>query len=177
MAHYVGGLLAHAPALLAFCAPGTNSYRRLAPGLGAPVDPVWSTSSRTAAVRVSTHADRPAARSVEFRPPDPTCNPYLAFSAMLMAGIDGILNATDPVGPPDVDPSRPTADEAARTGWLPRSLDESLDALEADHDFLTRGGVFTRDLIGAWLEYKRANEIAEVNRRPHPYELALYFDA
>ena len=177
MAHYVGGLLAHAPALLAFCAPGTNSYRRLAPGLGAPVDPVWSTSSRTAAVRASTHADRPAARSVEFRPPDPTCNPYLAFSAMLMAGIDGILNATDPGRTPDVDPSRPAADEAARTGRLPQSLDESLDALEADHDFLTRGDVFTRDLIGAWLEYKRANEIDEVNRRPHPYELALYFDA
>ena len=176
-AHYVGGLLAHAPALLAFCAPGTNSYRRLAPGPDAPVDPVFSTRSRTAAVRVPAHSDRQATRFVEFRPPDPTCNPYLAFSAMLMAGIDGILNAADPGEPPDVDPSRPAADEAARTGRLPRSLDESLDALEADHDFLTRGDVFTSDLIRAWLEYKRANEIDEVNRRPHPYELALYFDA
>ena len=177
MASYVGGLLAHAPALLAFCAPGTNSYRRLATGLDAPVDPVYSTRSRTAAVRVPAHSDRQAARFVEFRPPDPTCNPYLAFAAMLMAGIDGVLNATDPGAPLDVDLSRPPADEAARAGRLPRSLDESLDALEADHDFLTRGDVFTSDLIRAWLEHKRANEIAEVNRRPHPYELALYFDA
>ena len=177
MAHYVGGLLAHAPALMAFCAPTTNSYRRLATGLGAPVDLGYSTTSRTAAVRAPAAADGPSAGHVEFRPPDPTCNPYLALSAMLMAGVDGILNATDPVGPPDVDPGRTLDAEAARTGRLPRSLDESLDALEADHDFLTRGGVFTGDLIRAWLKYKRANEIDEVNRRPHPYELALYFDA
>ena len=177
MANYIGGLLAHAPALLAFCAPGTNSYRRLAPGLDAPVDPVYSTRSRSAAVRVPTHFAEPSARCVEFRPPDPTCNPYLAFSAMLMAGIDGILNGTDPGEPLDVEPNRLSADAPARTGRLPRSLDASLDALEADHNFLTRGNVFTDDLIGAWLEYKRSHEIEEVRRRPHPYELALYFDA
>ena len=148
-AHYAGGLLAHAPALMAFCAPTTNSYRRLADGLDAPA--------------ASASAD---AGHVEFRPADGTCNPYLAFPAMLMAGIDGVLDGTDP-GDADV----------VRRDGLPGSLGEALDALEADHDFLTRGDVFTEDLIGAWLEHKRTNEVAEVARRPHPYELALYFDA
>ena len=170
MAHYVGGLLAHAPALAAFCAPGTNSYRRLAPGVGAPVDLGYSATSRTAAVRAPAASEGPPGGWVELRPPDGTCNPYLAFPAMLMAGIDGILNGTDPGEPLDDDPG-------ATTGRLPASLDESLDALEADHEFLTRGDVFTEDLIGAWIEHKRANEIAEVKRRPHPYETALYFDA
>ena len=141
MGRYAGGLLAHAPALAAFCAPGTNSYRGQAP---------------TAAVRL------PGGGRVEFAAADGTCNPYLAFAAMLMAGADGILNETDP---------------AAARGRPPASLGEALDALEADHEFLTRGGVFTADLIGAWIEYKRANEVEEVRRRPHPHETALYFDA
>ena len=154
-ARYVGGLLAHAPALMAFCAPSTNSYRRLAPGIGAPVELGYSTSSLTAAVRISS------AGQVEFRPGDATCNPYLALSATLMAGVDGVLNGADP-GPPD---------------RLPASLGEALDALEADRDFLARGDAFTDDLIGAWVEHKRTNDVADVERRPHPYELALYFDA
>ena len=155
MAHYVGGLLAHAPALMAFCAPTTNSYRRLATGLGAPVDLGYSTASRTAAVRVPAAADGPSAGHVELRPPDPACNPYVAFSAILMAGVDGVLNGTDPGEPLDGDP----------TPRLPTSLGEALDALEADHDFLTRGDVFTEELIGTWLEYERTPE------------LALHFDA
>ena len=161
MARYAGGLLAHAPALMAFCAPTTNSYRRLA--TGATFELGYSTSSPTAAVRISS------AGQVEFRPTDAVCNPYLAFAAMLMAGIDGVLDGTGPGEPLGAGPSA--------TRRLPESLGAALDALEADHDFLTRDGVFTDDLIGAWLEYKRTNEVAEVARRPHPYELALYLDA
>ena len=150
MAHYVGGLLAHAPALTAFCATTTNSYRRLATGLGAPVDLGYSRRNQTAAVRIPAPSGSPAGARVEFRPPDPACNPYLAFSAMLMAGVDGVLNGTDPGEPLDGDPN----------GRLPTSLGEALDALEADHDFLTRGDVFTAELIGTSLEYERTNELA-----------------
>jgi len=177
MAHYIGGLLKHAPALLAFCAPTTNSYRRLVPGFEAPVNLAYSARNRSACARIPMYFDTPASKRVEFRPPDPTCNPYLAFSAMLMAGIDGIVNKTDPGEPIDVDLYHLPPEEAAKIGRVPGSLDEALDALEADHDFLTKGDVFTGDLIETWLDFKRTNEIDEVKQRPHPYEFSLYFDA
>lgn len=177
MGHYIGGLLKHAPALLAFCAPTTNSYRRLVPGFEAPVNLAYSARNRSACARIPMYFDTPASKRVEFRPPDPTCNPYLAFSAMLMAGIDGIVNKTDPGEPIDVDLYHLPPEEAAKIGRVPGSLDEALDALEADHDFLTKGDVFTGDLIETWLDFKRTNEIDEVKQRPHPYEFSLYFDA
>jgi glutamine synthetase len=177
MGYYIGGLLEHAPALLAFCAPTTNSYRRLVPGFEAPVNLVYSARNRSAAARIPMYFDKPAARRVEFRPPDPTCNPYLAFSAMMMAGIDGIVNKTDPGEPLDADVYHLSTEELDKIRHVPTSLDESLDALEADHDFLTKGDVFTADLIETWLDQKRTNEIDEVRMRPHPYEFSLYFDA
>ena len=175
--NYIGGLLKHAPALLAFCAPTTNSYRRLVPGFEAPVNLAYSQRNRSAAARIPVYTQHPAAKRVEFRPPDPTCNPYLAFSAMLMAGLDGIRNKIDPGDPLEVDLYDLSPAEAAKVEQVPGSLDQVLDALEADHDFLTEGGVFTSDLIETWLDYKRTNEADEVRLRPHPYEFFLYYDA
>ncbi len=177
MRYYIGGLLAHSPALLAFCAPTTNSYRRLVPGFEAPVNLVYSARNRSAACRIPMYFDKPHAKRVEYRCPDPSCNPYLAFSAMLMAGIDGIVNKIDPGDPLDKDIYSLSREELAAIKHVPGSLDESLDALEADQDFLTKGDVFTSDIIETWLDYKRSNELDEIKLAPHPLEFLLYYDA
>jgi glutamine synthetase len=171
---YVGGLLAHAPALLAFCAPTTNSYRRLVPGYEAPVNLVYSQRNRSACIRIPMYSESPKAKRIEFRCPDPSANPYLAFSAMLMAGLDGIDRGLDPGAPADFDLFHSPA--AASVPQVPGSLAESLDALESDHEFLLRGGVFTKDLIRTWIDWKRENEVDPVRLRPHPVEFSLYFD-
>ena len=175
--HYIGGLLRHAPALLALIAPTTNSYRRLVPGFEAPVNLVYSRRNRSAAVRIPVYSKTPASKRVEFRPPDPTCNPYLAFAAMLMAGVDGVVNEIDPGEPMDVDLYELPPMEAARLKQLPGSLEAALDALEEDNDFLLQGNVFTPDLLETWISYKREREVDEVRLRPHPYEFFLYYDA
>ncbi|MDE0132262.1 MAG: type I glutamate--ammonia ligase [bacterium] len=173
---YAGGLIAHAPAILAFAAPGTNSYRRLVPGFEAPVNLVYSQRNRSAAIRIPTYSEAPAAKRLEFRCPDPSCNPYYAFAAMLMAGLDGIRNKMDPGEPVDVDLYELTGEEAAALNTVPGTLDEALDALEADHDFLKEGGVFDQDLIDTWISYKRDNEASLVRRHPTPVEYELYYD-
>jgi glutamine synthetase len=174
--NYVGGLLVHAPALMAFCAPTTNSYRRLVPGYEAPVNLVYSQRNRSAAVRIPVYSSLPKTKRLEFRPPDPSANPYLAFSALMMAGLDGIQNRTDPGPPMDVDVYELAEEELAGVGHVPGSLDQALDALEADHAFLLKGDVFTEDLIETWIAYKRKEEADEVRMRPHPWEFALYYD-
>jgi glutamine synthetase len=171
---YVGGLLAHAPALLAFCAPTTNSYRRLVPGFEAPVNLVYSQRNRSACIRIPMYSESPKAKRVEFRCPDAAANPYLAFAAMLMAGIDGIERGIEPPEPADYDLFE---NEHGDVAQVPGSLPEALDALESDHEFLTKGGVFSEDLIQTWIDYKRENEVDVVRLRPHPAEFALYFDA
>jgi glutamine synthetase len=175
--NYAGGLLAHARALMAFCAPTTNSYRRLVPGYEAPVNLIYSQRNRSAAVRIPVYSTAPAAKRLEFRPPDPSANPYLAFAAMLMAGLDGIQSRIDPGQPLDRDVFTLPEDELAGIARVPGSLDEALDALEEDHEFLLRGEVFTRDLIETWIRYKRREEADQVRLRPHPWEFALYYDA
>lgn len=175
--NYIGGLLKHAPALLAFCAPTTNSYRRLVPGYEAPVNLVYSQRNRNVAARIPVYTKSPAAKRVEFRPPDPTCNPYLAFAAMLMAGLDGVVNKIDPGEPLEVDLYDLSPEQAANVKQVPGSLEEVLDALEGDHDFLLKGDVFTQDLLDTWIDYKRTNEVDEVKLRPHPWEFFLYYDA
>jgi glutamine synthetase len=175
--NYIGGILKHGRALMAFCAPTTNSYRRLVPGYEAPVNLVYSQRNRSAAVRIPVYSSSPKAKRLEFRPPDPTANPYLAFSALLMAGLDGIQNRLDPGQPVDVDLFELSEEELASIQHVPGSLDEALDALEEDHEFLLQGGVFTEDLIQTWIEYKRKNEADAVRMRPHPWEFALYYDA
>ena len=177
MKYYIGGLLKHAPALLAFAAPTTNSYRRLVPGYEAPVNLAYSSRNRSACCRIPAYFDTPPSKRIEFRCPDPTANPYFAFSAMLLAGIDGIRNQIDPGDPLDVDLYDLSAEEAANVQQVPGSLEESLDALEGGHEFLLTGDVFTSDLIETWLDYKRTNEVDEVRLRPHPYEFFLYYDA
>jgi glutamine synthetase len=174
--NYIGGILAHGRALMAFCAPTTNSYRRLVPGYEAPVNLVYSQRNRSAAVRIPVYSASPKAKRLEFRPPDPSANPYLAFSALLMAGLDGIQNRIDPGQPIDVDLFELSAEELAKINHVPGSLDEALDALEEDHEFLLKGGVFTKDLIETWIEYKRKEEADQIRLRPHPYEFALYYD-
>jgi glutamine synthetase len=171
---YVGGLLAHAPALLAFCAPTTNSYRRLVPGYEAPVNLVYSQRNRSACIRIPMYSDSPKAKRIEFRCPDAAANPYLAFAAMLMAGLDGIEKGLDPGEPADYDLFEEEHGEIAQ---VPGSLAESLDALERDHEFLTKDGVFSEELIRTWIDYKRENEVDLVRLRPHPAEFALYYDA
>jgi len=174
--YYIGGLLKHAKALMAFCAPTTNSYKRLVPGYEAPVNLVYSARNRSAAVRIPMYSENPKAKRIEFRPPDPSCNGYLAFSAMLMAGLDGVKNKIDPGKPTDADLFEMSAEELKNIPTVPGSLDAAMDALEADHKFLLEGGVFTQDVIDVWLEYKRKREIDPVRMRPHPYEFYLYFD-
>jgi glutamine synthetase len=174
---YIGGLLKHGRALMAFCAPTTNSYKRLVPGYEAPVNLVYSARNRSAAARIPVYTAQPKAKRIEFRPPDPTANPYLAFAAMLMAGLDGIENQIDPGPPLDKNTYELSPREAARLKTVPGSLEEALRALEADHDFLLKGGVFTQDVLDVWLEYKREHEIDPVRLRPHPWEFYLYFDA
>ena len=173
---YIGGLLAHAPAILAFAAPTTNSYKRLVPGYEAPVNLVYSQRNRSACVRIPLYSKSPKAKRLEFRCPDPSCNPYLAFSAMLMAGLDGVQNRIEPPDPVDKDLYDLPPEELALVPQVPGSLDEALLALEADQDFLKVGGVFTDDLLDTWLTYKRNVEIDEVRLRPHPWEFMLYYD-
>jgi len=173
---YIGGILEHAPALLAFAAPTTNSYRRLVPGYEAPVNLVYSQRNRSAAIRIPTYSRKPEAKRLEFRCPDPTANPYLAFSAMLMAGLDGIARRLDPGAPVDKDLYDLPPAELAEVPSVPETLSESLDALEADHEFLLAGDVFTTDLIEDWISYKRTAEVDQVRLRPHPWEFMLYYD-
>jgi glutamine synthetase len=168
--------LEHAPALLALVAPTTNSYRRLVPGYEAPVNLVYSQRNRSAAVRIPLYSKSPKSKRIEFRCPDPSCNPYLAFSAMLMAGLDGIKRNIEPREPVQADIYELSEEELKGIPQVPGSLTQALDALEADHDFLFAGGVFTPDVIETWIDYKRENEVDAINLRPHPYEFALYFD-
>jgi glutamine synthetase len=175
--HYIGGLLAHAPALLAFCAPTTNSYRRLVPGYEAPVNLVYSARNRSACVRVPMYHDSPKSKRIEFRSPDPTANPYLAFSALMLAGVDGIKRQLEPGESLDEDLYELPAERLAQIATVPSSLEASLDALEADHEFLLSGGVFTPGLIEAYIRYKREAEVDAIRMRPHPWEFALYHDA
>ena len=173
--HYIGGILKHAGALLAFCNPTTNSYRRLVPGYEAPINLIYSMRNRSAAVRIPVYSGSEKAKRIETRFPDPTCNGYLAFSALLMAGLDGIQNAITPMGPLDKDLYDLPPEEHAKIPSTPGSLEEALAALEADHEFLLKGDVFTQDLIDTWLDYKRG-EVDAIRLRPHPWEFAMYFD-
>ncbi|MEO8573074.1 MAG: type I glutamate--ammonia ligase [Pyrinomonadaceae bacterium] len=173
---YIGGLLKHAPALVAFAAPTTNSYKRLVPGFEAPVNLAYSARNRSAAVRIPMFSQSPKAKRLEFRPPDPSCNPYITFAALLMAGLDGIQNRIDPGEPLDKDIYDLPPEELANVPSLPGSLDESLKALEADHDFLLKGDVFTTTMIERWISYKREKEITPLRLRPHPLEFQMYYD-
>jgi glutamine synthetase len=174
--YYIGGILAHAPTLLAFTNPTVNSYHRLVPGFEAPVNLVYSQRNRSACVRIPITGSNPKAKRIEFRCPDPSANPYLAFSAMLLAGIDGIKNKIEPHEPVDKDLYELPPDEHADIPTVPASLDAVLDSLEADHDFLLEGDVFTPDLIETWIDFKRTAEIQPVALRPHPHEFELYYD-
>ncbi len=174
--YYIGGILKHAPALLAFCNPTTNSYRRLVPGYEAPINLIYSQRNRSAAVRIPAYSRSEKAKRIECRFPDPTCNGYLAFSAMLMAGLDGIQNKIIPPGPLDKDLYDLPAEEMAKIESTPGTLADVLDRLEGDHDFLLKGDVFTPDVIDNWISYKRTNEVDAIRLRPHPWEFALYFD-
>jgi glutamine synthetase len=175
--HYIAGLLAHAPALLAFCAPTTNSYRRLVPGFEAPVNLVYSARNRSACIRIPVYSPQPKTKRIEFRSPDPTANPYLAFSALMLAGVDGIERELDPGDPLDADLYELPPEQLASIASVPGSLESSLDALEEDHEFLLKGGVFTEDLIETYIGYKREAEVDAIRMRPHPWEFALYHDA
>jgi glutamine synthetase len=174
--HYIGGLLKHAAAIIAFAAPTTNSYKRLVPGFEAPVNLAYSARNRSAAIRIPMFSTNPKLKRLEFRPPDPSCNPYLAFSAMLMAGLDGIQNRIDPGAPLDKDIYDLSPEELKDVPSLPGSLDEALIALEDDHEFLLKGDVFTPQLVERWIEYKREREIQPLRMRPHPLEFSMYYD-
>ncbi len=174
--YYIGGLLKHAPSLLAFTNPTVNSYHRLVPGFEAPVNLVYSQRNRSACIRIPITGSNPKAKRIEFRCPDPSSNPYLAFSAMLLAGIDGIKNKIEPHEPVDKDLYELPPDEHRSIPTVPTSLGAVLDSLEADHDFLLEGGVFTPDLIETWIDFKRVNEITPIQLRPHPHEFELYYD-
>lgn len=173
---YIGGLLKHAPSLLAFTNPSVNSFHRLVPGFEAPVNLVYSARNRSACIRIPVTGTSPKAKRLEYRTPDPSANPYLAFSAQLMAGIDGIKNRIEPSDPIDKDLYELPPEEHAQIDKLPENLEDALRHLEADHDYLTEGGVFTEDLIDTWIRFKMDNEIAPLRQRPHPYEYALYYD-
>lgn len=173
---YVGGLLKHARALSALIAPTTNSYKRLVPGYEAPVNLAYSRRNRSAAIRIPMYSPNPKAKRLEFRPPDPSANPYLAFAAMLMAGLDGVLNRIDPGEPLDRDIYDLAPEELRNVPSMPGSLDEALSCLEDDREFLLKGDVFGEELIGAFIDYKRTNEAEAVRLRPHPYEFELYYD-
>lgn len=175
--YYIGGLLKHAPALLGLAAPTTNSYRRLVPGFEAPVNLAYSQRNRSAICRIPVYSARPKAKRVEFRAPDPSCNPYLCFAALLMAGLDGVQNRIDPGEPMDKDLYELPPEELALIDQVPGSLADVLDALEADYEFLLKGDVFTPDLLEAYIAYKREHEVDPVRMRPHPHEFTLYYDA
>jgi glutamine synthetase len=171
----MGGLLHHAKALCAFTNPTTNSYKRLVPGFEAPTKLAYSARNRSAAIRIPV-AQRPRARRIEYRLPDASANPYLAFAGMLMAMLDGIVNKTDPGEPLDKDIYDLPPEELARVPSVPGTLEEALAALERDHEFLLHGDVFTKDVVDTWVRYKRAREAEEIRVRPHPYEFTLYYD-
>jgi glutamine synthetase len=173
---YIGGLLHHAPSLLAFTNPTVNSYHRLVPGFEAPVNLVYSARNRSACVRIPVTGSNPKAKRIEFRVPDPSSNPYLAFSAMMMAGLDGIKNRIEPPAPVDKDLYELPPEEHAQIAQVPASLPAVLDALEADHAYLSEGGVFTEDLIETWIDLKRTQEVDPIRLRPHPHEFELYYD-
>src|SRR5437763_137651 len=172
---YIGGLLAHAPSILAFAAPTTNSYRRLVPGYEAPINLVYSQRNRSACARIPVYFQTPAAKRIEFRSPDPSCNPYLAFAAMLQAGLDGVKNKIEHPDPIDKDLYDLPPEEASQVKQVPGSLEEVLDALERDNAFLLEGGVFTQDVIDTWNEFKR-KQVDEIRLRPHPWEFYLTYD-
>jgi glutamine synthetase len=174
--YYIGGILKHAPALAAFTNPTTNSYKRITPGFEAPVLLAYSSRNRSAGIRIPMYSPSPKAKRIEVRFPDPSCNPYLAFSAMLMAGLDGIQNKINPGEPAEKDLYDLDPKEAASIPTMPGSLDEAINSLEKDHQFLLKGEVFTEDLIEAWIGYKRSKEIDQMRLRPHPYEFFLYYD-
>jgi glutamine synthetase len=174
--YYIGGILRHARAICAITNPGTNSYRRLTPGFEAPVNLAYSARNRSAAVRIPMYSPSPKAKRLEFRTPDPSCNPYLAFAAMLMAGLDGIEKKIHPGEPLDKDIYALSPEELKDVPHVPGSLDEALDALRRDHEFLLRGDVFTADVIDTWLDFKQSKEVDVVRLRPHPMEFALYYD-
>ena len=173
---YIGGLLAHAPSLCAFANPTTNSYRRLVPGYEAPINLVYSQRNRSACCRIPLYSRSPKAKRVEFRVPDPSCNPYLAFSAMLMAGLDGVKNKIEPPDPVDKDIYELPPEELQNLPSVPASLEEALAAMADDHDFLLEGGVFTQDVIDTWIAYKMQHEVSAIRLRPHPHEFHLYYD-
>jgi len=173
---YIGGLIHHGPALSAIIAPTTNSYKRLVPGFEAPVSLAYSRRNRSAACRIPMYSAAPRAKRVEFRPPDPSCNPYMAFAAMLMAGLDGIENKIEPGQPLDKDIYETDPEEMSKIPSMPGSLEEALEALQRDHAFLLKGDVFTEELLRTYIEYKRSKEVDAVRLRPHPYEFALYYD-
>jgi len=174
--YFIGGILKHAPALCAFTNPTTNSYKRLVPGYEAPVNLAYSQRNRSASIRIPLYSSSPNAKRVEYRTPDPSCNPYLAFSAMLMAGMDGVINKIDPGDPLDKDIYDMPPEELKNVPSAPASLDAALAALERDHSFLLKGDVFTEDVINAWIDYKYTREVKEMSLRPHPYEFGLYYD-
>lgn len=175
--YYIGGLLKHAPALCAITNPTTNSYKRLVPGFEAPVNLAYSQRNRSASVRIPMYSSNPKAKRIEFRCPDPTCNPYLGFAAMLLAGLDGIINKIDPGKPLDKDIYDMTPEQLRDVPSTPGSLAEALEALRNDHEFLLRGDVFTEDLIETWIDYKLSREVQPMQLRPHPFEFMLYYDA
>ena len=175
--HYIGGILKHAGALAAFTNPTTNSYRRLVPGFEAPVNLAYSSRNRSAAVRIPMYSPSPKAKRIEVRFPDPTANGYMAFSAMLMAGLDGIQKKIDPKQPLDKDIYSLTPEELKDVPSMPHSLEMALDNLKKDHEFMLAGDVFTEDVIETWIDYKMTREVSEMRLRPHPYEFALYYDA
>jgi glutamine synthetase len=174
--HYIGGILKHAPALTAITNPTTNSYKRLVPGFEAPVNLAYSQRNRSASIRIPVYSHSPASKRIEFRCPDPTCNPYLGFSALLMAGLDGIQNKIDPGDPLDKDIYDLPPEELAGVPSTPASLEEALQCLRDDKEFLLKGDVFTENTIDAWIDYKMENEVQAMRLRPHPYEFVLYFD-
>lgn len=173
--HFVAGILKHAKALCAICSPTTNSYKRLVPGYEAPVNLAYSARNRSAAIRIPTFSESPKAKRIEYRPPDPSANPYLAYTAILLAGLDGVLNKLDPGEPMDKNLYELPPEELAKVPQVPSSLAEALDALERDHDFLLKGDVFTRDFLEMWVSHKR-KEFDALRLRPHPYEFFLYYD-
>ncbi len=174
--YYIGGLLAHASSLMGLCAPTTNSYKRLVPGYEAPVNMIYSQRNRSAACRIPMYSKSPASKRIEFRSPDASCNPYLAFSAMLLAGLDGIQKKTMPPAPIDKNLYDLPPEEAKKIKSVPSSLAEALNALESDHEYLLKGAVFTKDVIETWIDYKRKKEVDPVRLRPTPYEMYLYYD-
>jgi len=172
----IGGLLKHAPALCGVCNPTTNSYKRLVPGFEAPVNLAYSAKNRSASIRIPMYSSDPRTKRLEYRPPDPSCNPYLALSAIMLAAVDGIQNKTDPGAPLDKDIYDLPPEELAKVPSTPGSLEDALDCLEEDHEFLLKGDVFTEDVLETWINYKREREVDAMRLRPHPYEFMLYYD-